>query len=612
MEYTHQELMNFFNAMDDVFFSVDRLNSRMIQISQSCVKLYGYSVADFLDNYLLWFDLVHPDDQPIAAAETATLMRGEQVNSQYRIIRKDKAIRWIEKTVIPGLDEAGNLLRVDGIVRDITERKLAEEKLSQSEARYRQIVETAQEGIWTIDEHNKTNFVNKKICEILGYAPEEMLGKELYDFMDAPGKAYAIACMERRRGGAKENLDIRYVTKQGTDVWANISANPIFDEHGVYKGSLAMVTDITQRKLDEDASKMSEANLRTIFNNTDASYVLCNEDLNIISFNALAQTYSEEHNKKSLEVNRSIKDYFAPERWPFVEELLERVAREGSVDYELSFANSDGTSKWHHIRWLIVRNSENLTRGFILANTDITAAKLAELEREKITSDLIQHNKDLEQFTYIISHNLRAPIANILGLADILTASNTSEDKEEIFDKVATSVKTLDLVIHDLNHILQVRKPMDAKKETVYFEKLVSDIKVSILNTATKEHIRIDCDFAEVDSLYTMRSYLYSIFYNLLSNAIKFRRPGVEAVISIKSQRLGDKTELRFKDNGKGIDMDKNKQNLFGLYKRFDTSTEGKGMGLFMVKTQIEALGGTVSVNSELGQGTEFVMQFAS
>ncbi|HEY4327112.1 MAG TPA: PAS domain-containing protein [Mucilaginibacter sp.] len=255
LEEVQKELIAFFEAMDDVFFSVDMINLRVTQISKSCEKLYGYKAAEFLTNHLFWFGLIHPDDKHIVENENNILRLGGQINNTYRIIRKDNAIRWVESKIVPGLDETGKLIRVDGITRDITDRKEAEENHKRSEDRYRQIVETAQEGIWTIDENEKTNFVNKKICDILEYSPEEMMGKKLYDFMDKEGKAYAMQCIERRRQGVKENLDFRYVTKSGKNVWANISTNPIFDETGKYKGSLAMVIDITQRKLNEEALK---------------------------------------------------------------------------------------------------------------------------------------------------------------------------------------------------------------------------------------------------------------------------------------------------------------------------------------------------------------------
>ena len=611
LEMAHQELVAFFNGMDEVFFSVDSVNFRVIQISNGCERLYGYKPAEFLANNRLWFELMHPEDRHIVADDDDILEHGGKVNKQYRIIRKDKTVRWVENKIIPTLDENGKLIRIDGIIWDITARKGAEEKQKQDEARYRQIVETAQEGIWTIDANEKTNFVNKKICEMLGYTPEEMMGKELYDFMDAEGKEYAMECMERRRNGVKENLDIRYVTKGGEDLWANISANPIFDATGNYEGSLAMVTDITKRRIDEKAVKKSEANLRAIFDNTDSAYILIGNELTIISFNALAQRYSEEINGQTLGTGAHISNYFSEERWLFIKEIIARAAAGENVGYELSHTKSDGSVIWNKVRWLNVKNSENKSWGFILVNKDITEEKIAALELERITADLIQHIKDLEQFTYIISHNLRAPVANIIGLSDMLGEPDLDPDmKRAVVERVSASIKNIDTIIQDLNHILQARELMIEKRETVYFNELVETIKTSIHNTVVDEKVQFDCCFDEVEAMFTIRSYLYSIFYNLASNSIKYRQVGVAPVISIKSYKVGDKIELRFKDNGKGIDLDKNAGELFGLYKRFDTTMEGKGMGLFMVKTQVGSLGGTIQIKSKLGEGTEFVIQF--
>ncbi|WP_295667916.1 PAS domain-containing sensor histidine kinase [uncultured Mucilaginibacter sp.] len=607
----HQDLMLFFNAMDEVFFSVDMINVKVIQISNGCEKLYGHKASEFLENNRLWFELIHPDDKHLVDGEEEILQRGEKVSKQYRIIRKDKTVRWVENKVVPCLDEMGRLTRVDGITRDITDSKAAEEKHRQSETWYRQIVESAQEGIWTIDENEKTNFVNKKMADILGYSPNEVLGKELYDFMDEEGKAYAIACMERRRRGSKENLDIRYKTKTGEDVWANISANPIIDETGKYKGALAMVTDITQRKLDEEAIKKSEANLRTIFDNTDSSYILFDADMKILSFNALADRYSIQQNSKKLEVGKRVRDYFTAERWPFIKEMLDGVAKGEAISYEISYQRGDRTTQWNNVRWLAVKDKNDQNWGFILANKDITETKTAALERERITADLIQHIKDLEQFTYIISHNLRAPVANIIGLSEMLMEEDLNQaEKQEVVERISLSIKNMDTVIQDLNQILQARELTNEKKEKIYFMDLVTAIKTSINNTVVGKKVQFNCQF-DVDSIFSIRSYLYSILYNLSSNSIKYCKPGIAPVITIESHQLKNKVELRFKDNGKGIDLLKNASDLFGLYKRFDTTTEGKGMGLFMVKTQVEAIGGTIKVKSKLGEGTEFVMRFA-
>jgi signal transduction histidine kinase len=113
-----------------------------------------------------------------------------------------------------------------------------------------------------------------------------------------------------------------------------------------------------------------------------------------------------------------------------------------------------------------------------------------------------------------------------------------------------------------------------------------------------------------VNGLRTIKSYIYSIFYNLTSNSIKFKQPGIPPIIEISSFLSENKIVLLFKDNGLGIDLNKKGNQVFGLYKRFHLDTEGKGIGLYMVKTQVESLGGTIFIHSNVNTGTEFRIEF--
>ncbi len=242
---------------------------------------------------------------------------------------------------------------------------------------------------------------------------------------------------------------------------------------------------------------------------------------------------------------------------------------------------------------------------------DVTEVKLAEIERIKMVNDLVLRNAELEQFGYIISHNLRSPVANIIGASNALIDPELSvEDKQILKKGINTSVIKLDNVIKDLNQILEVKGKIDEPKEMVHFSKLVDDIKFSIENMIDKDAIEIKCDFSEVDEFLTLRAYLYSIFYNIISNSIKYRRQQVPCLIEIKSRLEKNGLELIFTDNGLGIDLKKNGEDVFGLYKRFHNHIEGKGMGLFMVKTQVETLGGKISIKSAENKGTEFKIEF--
>jgi signal transduction histidine kinase len=237
---------------------------------------------------------------------------------------------------------------------------------------------------------------------------------------------------------------------------------------------------------------------------------------------------------------------------------------------------------------------------------------LANEERTKMVGDLMLRNIDLEQFAYIISHNLRAPVANILGASGVLNDAELSlYDKETIISGISTSVLRLDEVVKDLNRILQVKGDINETKEIVHFSTLVEEIKFSVQNLVDKYEIEIKYDFSAVDGFLTLRGYLYSIFYNLISNSIKYRRNDVPCQIEVKSRLVKNNLEITFSDNGMGIDLKKSGDLIFGLYKRFHSNAEGKGLGLFMVKTQVEALGGKISVQSLENVGTEFKIEFA-
>lgn len=277
---------------------------------------------------------------------------------------------------------------------------------------------------------------------------------------------------------------------------------------------------------------------------------------------------------------------------------------------EFRFIKDDGTLRYGYSEARFDWNRDKeLIRVYGIVQ-DVTEQKLADIERKKMINDLLTRNNDLEQFAYIISHNLRAPVANIIGASSALNDGDiTEEDKRILKMAINTSVMKLDDVVQDLNHILQVKSSIDETRELVVFSDLVDDIKTSIKNLL-KQDADIKYDFDAKNELLTIKPYLYSIFYNLISNSIKYCQPDIPCSIEIKSLVAKDKLQLIFKDNGLGIDMIKKGDQVFGLYKRFHENTEGKGMGLYMVKTQVEMLGGRISLKSEENAGTEFIIEF--
>jgi PAS domain S-box-containing protein len=489
-------------------------------------------------------------------------------------------------------------------------KPLQKKKFALTDQNYRQIVETAQEGIWMLDENMVTIFVNKKTCELLGYPAEEIIGKRNADFR-ADGKAVdSIARFEQQKLGVTETHESVFLKKSGELVYLIVATNGLFNAEGKYFGALAMLTDITERKAHENALKRSEANLSAIIENTTDLVYSLDRKLQVITYNQLFKTTIKQvygfdifTGANTLELIEGF-DAVMGAKWKDIyRRALDGEAQQFINEYTFGPERA----------FLSYSINPILETGKVIGlscfSRDITKQKLNELEREKITADLLQRNNALEQFTYIISHNLRAPVANIIGLSSLLTVMGAEdEDTGRITSSISHSASKLDDIISDLNQVLQVTQTANEHIEAISLSQLISDIKSSIGHIIEKEHVTIDTYF-EVDELLSLKSFIYSILYNLVLNSIKFRKPSAEPLINIKAQSDQGQLIITYSDNGRGIDISRYGNEIFGLYKRFDTSVEGKGMGLFMIKTQVESLGGTINVNSILGKGTEFVLK---
>jgi PAS domain S-box-containing protein len=262
-------------------------------------------------------------------------------------------------------------------------------------------------------------------------------------------------------------------------------------------------------------------------------------------------------------------------------------------------------------RNLAAQQNLKLARAWKIIDEQNTAIKrqneTLEAEVEKRTQDLVAYNQQLEQFAFISGHNLRAPAARIFGLGNLLSKLDAlSPEREEIIQKIIRETEELDHVVKDLNTILDVRRDQTSILATVDLDEVVEQIRVGLAREITETQTHLITDLSEVKSILSIRPYIHSIFLNLISNSIKYRYPGRPPVILIQAANEDDYIKLIFRDNGLGIDLSTSREKLFSLYHRFHTHVEGKGMGLYLVKTQVMTMGGRIEVFSEVNQGTTF------
>jgi nitrate/nitrite-specific signal transduction histidine kinase len=220
--------------------------------------------------------------------------------------------------------------------------------------------------------------------------------------------------------------------------------------------------------------------------------------------------------------------------------------------------------------------------------------------------ELNQTNRRLSDFAHITSHNLRAPVSNLNSLLHIYEISEDPEEKEDIVSKFNTVLSHLNETMNTLVDALQTQHASTKEKELVALDESLSK-NLEILGAQIDESkIKITSDFSKINTVLYNKIYMDSIFLNLVSNAIKYRSKKNPAELSITSTIEKGRTVIRFRDNGLGIDLKKHGDKLFGLSKTFHRHPEARGIGLFMTRTQIESLGGTITATSEVNKGTTF------
>lgn len=740
LEAADKELRLLFENINETFFSVDMKAYKLLQISHACEKVYGFTSDEFLSTPDLWSEVIYPDDKHISEKQAENLHAGKDVFNQYRIVHKNGSIRWIENKVIPTLDETGRLIRIDGITLDITERKKAEEKLIESEKKYKFVFENPFMGValGTIDGYVQN--ANTAFCQMLGYGKNEIINMHFSAFTHPDDLEMELGLVSRLIKGEVDEYKIekRYITKSRETIWIDLSISCVKRESERESFLIAVVQDITARKLAEEALRKSEANLRNILENTGTAFVLLDVDSNVLSYNQVAREMIFNQNGSWIEEGRNYLQFIIENKRSEVENRISALLHNGTeIKYEVEHHQENGSLKWYDVsmhpifsgnailglsiastditdrkikeqdiersnerytqvtkatrdiiwdwdfttnkiyrsdnfkpkfgltedlstaQWIegihpedkerivfsirqkvddpkaslweeqyrrytakgeiafildrayIVRDKSDNPVRMVGAMSDVTTERTLAMEREKVTADLIQRNRDLEQFSFIISHNLRLPVSNIIGLVNLITNSTklSPADYEKCLQGLLLSSSKLDDVIKDLNHILQIRNVINEKKESVSFSELVSDIEISIQDLIQKEGAVIKTDFGQIDQFMSIKSYLYSIFFNLITNSIKYRN-GEAPRIYISSQKLNNKIQLRFKDNSLGIDLSTQENKIFGLYHKFHTHKEGKGIGLYMTKTQVEILGGRITVQSAVNHGAEFLIEF--
>ena len=533
--------------------------------------------------------------------------------------------------------------------------------LQESEQRFKQLVDVAQEGIWVADDRGVITYVNQRLADLLGYANGTLLGRPVYDFIDADSRPGAQRTLTGRALRPGQSQDLRFRRRDGTKLWGLVSASPILGKDGALVGTVGMVTDITERKRTEEQLRRSADRL-TMLHDMDQAILAAQSPAEVgraamgrmrrmvTCQRCTVVLFDFETGQAELIAGYSGGTQMNPVPVPLAEFPAAEVLQRGSIRYveDLNTAG-DLPPMMRQLQAEGLRSflsAPLMVEGEVIGEINLASSTPAAFEPEhrdiaqEVTTPLaiaIQHARlrqelarqtgelerklgernaalraataEVETLLYSVSHDLRAPLRHLIGFSRMLLddhgreldpgALHYAERIHEAADQMAT-------LIDDLVGLSRIGRQELLRREvslTTLVEDVVDQLRSSsdgrVLDWQIEELPTVECDPALARLAIT----------HLLTNAVKFTRPRERATIRIRPVEVDGQVGLGVEDNGVGFKMSYAGK-LFGMFQRLHRADEfeGNGAGLAIVQRIAHKHGGRVWAESEPDQGATFYL----
>jgi len=294
----------------------------------------------------------------------------------------------------------------------------------------------------------------------------------------------------------------------------------------------------------------------------------------------------------------------------FIRDLWVTIANGKIWRGEMKNRAKDGSVYWVDTTIVPFLDEQNKPYQYVAIRADITPRKKVEEELLKYSNRLEYQNQQLTDFCHIISHNLRGPIGNISMLVELIEKMSDMQEKSELVSKIKPVIGHVTEVLDELVESIQVKEDTEIELKRLNLQDFTEKVLTGFKTQIEKYGASIQLDFSEASEIYFPPKYLDSILSNLIGNALKYRSQERTLQLDISSKEQNGDILLMVSDNGLGIDLQRHGDKVFKMRKTFHNHPDAKGFGLFMVKTQLEAMGGRIWVKSEPDRGSTFYVRF--
>ena len=527
---------------------------------------------------------VHPDDRERLTAAVAKLSpQNPSIQIRYRMVRPGGTVTWVEKNSRAYFDDKGRMLRIIGMIADITDRKRAEDSARQIEKRYRRIVETTNEGIWVLDPEFQTSFVNRQMAEMIGYEPEEMLGRSVFDFYFSEDIDRKRQVLERRKEGLGEHFDERLRRKDGAELWVRMAANPIYKDSGEFDGAMAIMCDITEQRLVDEALRESEERFRLMADTTPTMIWMSGTDKLCTFFNQGWLNFTGRSMEQEL-----------GEGWAagVHSDDLERCLRiyssafdsRRNFEMEYRLRRHDGEYRWIVDYGVPRFGSNGMFCGYIGSCIDITERKISEMSLHELTGRLI-HAQQKERAR--IAREIHDDIGQRMAVLEITLEQFeqkmpglSSSDRKQLHN-IAQVASEISSDLHNLSHRLHPVK-LDLLGLVAAIGGLCRELSRQHGLQIKFVHQNIPRKIPKAQAL-----CLFRIAQEALRNVVKHSKTA-DAKVELCGH--DDGIDLCISDSGTGFSP--------------ESAQTKRGLGLISMRERLRLIGGHLAVESEPLRGT--------
>ncbi|WP_400073247.1 PAS domain S-box protein [Zobellia russellii] len=557
---------------------------------------------------------IYTDDKEYVKERLASNLKNKYFeNFTHRLVTYDGEIRTIEVSGDIYLDKDDNIINILGVSQDVTAYKKIELEVIKKNELLAFAEQKALLGHWQWNIKTDEVFWSANLYYLFKQEENSKLEFDTYFGYVHPKDQQAVTVHFNNAIEDKvfNKIIHRILLKDGTLKWILLLGEVIVDEKNEITKLVGTCQDVTEQQ--QQAIKFkglvdSAPSATLIIGSGNMVQIINKQAENLFGYSP------EELVGKSVEL--LIPTRFEKKRAPHRKKFLANPKVQ-KIDLGEDFYMIHKSGKEIPVEVTLgpLETDEGLL--ISMAIRDITAEKRyerkilrAKEELEILTEELTAQNLQLADFTQITSHNLRAPVSNLNSLVDIYKLVDNEEERKELFQKFETVIDHLTLTLNTLIEALSAKSNTAISRSDISFSKTLIKTQEILTAEITRTNAVITSDFTKADTIKYPKIYLESIFQNLIGNSLKYKSQDRLPRIEITSELNNGNVVLNFKDNGLGIDLNKHGHKIFGLNKVFHKHPEAKGIGLFMTKTQIEAMGGTISIASKVNEGTTFSIQF--